>query len=62
MDYFIWQLDEPGNKKGIVLAYDEDDARDKVFIWLGDYRRDPATILIEWLSSDATDVIEIDEL
>lgn len=62
MDYFHWKLDEPGNRQGVVLAFDEDDARDKVFIWLADVNRDPESIILEWLSSDATDVFEIGEL
>ena len=62
MDYFHWKLDEPGNRQGIVVARDEDDAKTKVLIWLEEYNRDPETILLQWLSSTATDVFEIDEL
>lgn len=62
MDYFHWKLDEPGNRQGIVLASDEVDAKNKVFIWLGDVNRDPESIYLEWLSPDSTDVFEIDEL
>ena len=62
MDYFHWKLDEPGNRQGIVVAYNETEAIEKVLLWLGDTDRSPETIILNWLSSDATDVFEIDEL
>lgn len=60
MDYFYWFLDEPGNRHGIVEANDEDNAREKVFMWLGEIDRDLDTIQIVWVSSTATDVFELD--
>ena len=62
MDYFHWKLDEPGNTQGIVLAYNEEAAKMKVLNYIEDLTYPVDQIMLEWLSSDSSDVFEINEL
>lgn len=62
MDYFHWKLNDPGNRQGIVLADDDLEAKLKVVAWINDFDYPLDDITVEWLSSDSTDVFDINEL
>ena len=62
MDYYQWKLDEPGNRQGIVLAYDEDDALQMVRLCIEDPNYPIDRIILRWVCSDLSHVFEISEL
>ena len=62
MDYYQWKLNEPGNRQGIVLASDEDDAIEMIRQYLGNIEYPVDQIELRWVCSGMNQVFDIEEL